>query len=440
MGYSLQEKHPALFIEMRLGKTLIPIRRSKMYTPRDPLLGLRCLVVAPNSALSSWVDELEEEGETFILPDGSSLERLVTIAGSKAKWVLLNKEAFLSIPEIAEVNWDVIVLDESIFIKNPKAKVTKFFLKNFRDVPHRWILTGRPNPSSDLDFFTQLVFLDGEAFGCTNFWRFKTKYFRKEVYSFDWVPYPRTAGIIRREVARRALVIRRKDVSMDVPKVFEKRKLVLPPALRRAYKLLEKDYVLEYEGKEVSKTVYAPVALQQLRQLCGGSINKEFKWEGKIDEILSLLEGELAGEKVVVWFNYNHEINRVYEALTDCGFNCTIINGKVKVKERLLRQKLFNKGNLQVALVQIAVAKSGVNFSGADTAIYYSPVYGTDPWIQSQDRILAVEKKGPLLLISLLVENTVDEDLYESLIQGDFDSKWTLERIYKLARERSKRK
>ncbi|GAF93420.1 unnamed protein product, partial [marine sediment metagenome] len=191
MNYCRQEKHPALFMDMRLGKNLVTIRRIKMYKPLDADQGLRVLIVPPGSAIESWEEDLDLEGETDVsLIMASTRKKRKQLLMDGHKWNIINKEGFLAVPEIGgrehcelcggsgknpetkkscgrchglgsigmgelPVNWDAAVLDESTSIKNPKAKITKFFLRTFRDCPHRWILAGMPNPEGPLEFWSQ---------------------------------------------------------------------------------------------------------------------------------------------------------------------------------------------------------------------------------------------------------------------------------------------
>ena len=122
--YARSVRHPALFMEMRLGKTLVTIRRVNLYKPLDPQKGLKILIVAPSDVLGSWEDELDLEGEhnhlNLIYGLRTREARLKAIEKNpNTKWYLMNKEGYISVPEIANtnfINWDCVVLDESSFL------------------------------------------------------------------------------------------------------------------------------------------------------------------------------------------------------------------------------------------------------------------------------------------------------------------------------------
>jgi SNF2 family DNA or RNA helicase len=416
-AYAREKAHPALFMEMRLGKTLVTIRRINMYQPNLPELGLKILIVAPNSALGSWEEELKMEGETSLVwLNGARNRRLKRLQAFDAKWYLLNKEGFISVPEVADFRWDVVVLDESTFIKNIKAKVTRYFLRNFRMVPHRWILTGIPNPESDLEYFTQIQFLDNGFCGCGSFWHFRKRFFHPGYGGFGWSPNKGAADIIRYHVGRRAFIQRRKDIGLEGEKVYERRYLEMPADIRKTYRKAEKEYIIEYHGKQIDTTIWAMQKYIWLRQFCGGFIGKfNMVWQAKIEEIINLLTGELKGEQVVIWFNFNNELKATYNKLIENEFKVGRIYGENTAEHNEEERKQFQAKGYQVILVQQASAQTGMNLSAADTAIYYSMPTGLFALKETEDRIFNMDKKSPLLYIYLLVRKSVDIDLYQAL-------------------------
>ena len=414
-AYTLRQRHPALFMEMRLGKTLVAIRRCLLYKPLNPMLGLRVLVVAPGSALQSWKDELQAEGqdEPAALTGERSL-RLALLMYANANWFLINREGFLSLPEIAIKairNWDAVILDES-FIRNPRAKVTKFFLSNFRDCPHRWMLSGTPNHENDMEFWPQLAWLDGQAFGYRTFWDWRAKEWQPDLQGYNWYPLPSTTKTIRDTLAKRVYALRRTDAGAEPTKETIIRILEFPPEIRIAYDTAEKDFVLSN-----TETTYAIVKYNWLRQLCGGfDATKPLKvWDGKLRELLDLITGELRGIPTVVWFHYNQELLAALNLLIASKIGCAFLYGKQSLAEREGQRQSFQQGKVNVLLVQQAVAQMGMNLDHADTAIYYSQTPSAIATQQTADRMLSLNKKTTLLYIYLLVKDSIDEDLHEAL-------------------------
>jgi len=427
--YANRVRHPALFMEMRLGKTLVTIRRCLQYIPLDRERGLRVLVVAPNSALGSWAAELMNEGQdSFEFLRGLKEKRQEMLTAWGVNWYLMNKEGWAVIPEIADKSWDAVIIDESRFLANPKAQVTKFFTKNFRGCPHRWALTGLPNPESELEFFCQMQWLNTKAFGFKSYYHFRNACFEKGWDGFRWQPKVNTTIRIRDHLAEKAFVCRRADVNMDAEKIYETRTLHLPDEMDRIYRRAESEYVLEcLEGEK--ETEWNLVKYSWLRQLACGFIDGEMVWNGKLQELENLLKGELQKEQVVIWFAYNQD----GAAISKNFGNIPVLTGENSPEERESTFSAFQRKAHRVIALQMAIAQTGVNLSVADTAIYYSNTPSHDMRAQTEDRILDIGRNVPLLYIDIATADTVDMDVLRALQAKKFKSDVTLTQILRRA-------
>ena len=446
----MREKHPALFLEMRLGKTLIALRRCAMYAPRDSWRGLRVLVAAPISAIGAWQKEATLEGWAIIDLTGARRKRFLALGAAfsaQGPWslrgarvlCLINREGWQALPEIADMPWDAVIADESTFLKNPRAKVTRFFIKSFRSVPHRWILTGTPCPEGEEEYFCQLAFLRGGAFGFSNFYRFRLHYMEPHPSGYGWTMKNGAADHIRRTVGRTCYILRRRDAGMDREKIRERRELILSDTIRKIYDKAEEELILATPDGEIS-TKWITTAWQWLRQICGGFIDGRLSWIGKIKETLDLLLGELAKEQVVIWACYNREVAALVHALRGAKISCDWWTGEIDPQFRESKRRAVMAGHFRVLVLQQATAQTGMDLSAAGTAIYYSTPPGQLARVQTEDRILSVTKPGPLLYIDLIVKDSVDVDVAELLEEKKLMTELSLARALRAAMQRRRRR
>ena len=147
IAYAFPRSKIALFMEMRLGKSLVAVRWAQRRGAK------KVLVVAPLSSLGPWEEELYKEriprNQVHYLL-GSKTKRLQT-SKNKEGWFLVNYEGLRSCPEILKQNWKAVILDESTRIRNPKAQITRLLTNELFYVPNRCILSGLPNPESSMD-------------------------------------------------------------------------------------------------------------------------------------------------------------------------------------------------------------------------------------------------------------------------------------------------
>lgn len=418
-AYAMGERHPVLFMEMRLGKTVVAIRTIKTYEPQDRSVGLRVLIVGPSSVLPGWEKELRLEREKDIVYLMGTRQQRLDLLLEKHKWNLINREGWRALPEIApeeaeadEADWDAVVIDESTSIRNPKAKITRFFTKKFRDIPHRWALSGLPNPESDLDFFTQLEWA-GHGFPSSDYWSFRSSLFVPTITGWEAIDQE-VIDNIRGLVGERCFVMKRDDAGVEVGKVYEQRFVDLPTELRDTYDDLEKNFILEY--RSTSKTTNeAIVKYTWCRRMCGGVVSNEWVWDGKLKELHYLIENELRGQSLVVWFAYNLELQKVLASLRASGYTCAALVGGMPPERRHYVQERFNARKIQVVCAQIKALTHGATFSGADAAVYYSSSPSNEERTQTEDRIVDVMQSAPQLYIDLVVPETVDEDISNML-------------------------
>ena len=72
-------QHFALFLEMRLGKTIIAIRRIKTYQAE------KILIVCPLSAFYGWVEELKKEKQEAPIELTGTRKKRLQLLGTKSK-------------------------------------------------------------------------------------------------------------------------------------------------------------------------------------------------------------------------------------------------------------------------------------------------------------------------------------------------------------------
>lgn len=204
---------------MRLGKTVCTIRIISSYAQDERGL---VLVVAPFSAWDGWYWELKCEGKEITFIDGLKKKRLDILRNAKSGWFIVNYEAWRALGnELRDTDWACVVLDESDMIKNPKAKVSKFFTQNFRFVKHRFILTGTPDPEDDLDFYQQIKFSDNTIFPERNYYQFRHNWCRPTGFGYGLKPSLRQR--FQDVLGKHCFFIKRSDVNLGGEQIVQKR-------------------------------------------------------------------------------------------------------------------------------------------------------------------------------------------------------------------------
>lgn len=427
--YAVPRSRIALFMEMRLGKSMVAIRWAEARKRR------RVLLLGPSAVLQDWDEELRLERfadeDRFLLDEGSIAKRAAVIEENRPGWHLLNFEALLYRPEVLLKNFDTVVVDESSRIKYPKTRITNLLLKfSASEVGRRTdlaILSGMPAPESELDYCTQMLFVSdiNKFMGCSTYWTWRQAYFYQAGY--DWLPRSGTREKIKQEVEKIAFTMTAQAAGVGNKKVYEKRYVKLTPEQKNYYTQVLKDFEFkDAKGKFVSAK-HVPVKLGWLQQICGGFLpNGQFLTNQKHAELIHLLTTELKHLPVVVWFKHTKEIMMAWRMLRKLGINPALYTGKF---QKLFKEFAAGDPNVRIMLAQAKCGMYGKRWSRANTMIYFSNWWSSEVRAQSEKRMEHSHKIHPLLYIDLIVKDSIDEKIHHLAITKNLTSKQFLDEL-----------
>jgi|TARA_Y100000310_G_scaffold340907_1_gene438269 SNF2 family DNA or RNA helicase len=173
-----------LAMDMGTGKSRIAV---ELFNHTTMML---ILIICPKSVMRIWPKQFElwagKPVDVVVLDQKPMTKRIVTaqlaidVAKAKGRAVafIINHEAAWreKFAELAlEIDWDLVVWDESHRGKDAVGKLSLFMQQLSRVATRRLCLTGTPMPHSPLDIFSQYRFLDAGIFGST-YGPFKRRY------------------------------------------------------------------------------------------------------------------------------------------------------------------------------------------------------------------------------------------------------------------------
>ena len=406
MRYALRVQHPALFMEQRTRKTRITVLRCTAY--------VNCfsfLIVAPQSAWKSWQDELDLVNRKAIELSGTRQERrdLLRERSQYGGWYIVNWEGLYVIPEIKFELWDVLILDESRIIANPRNALSKFCVGNFRTVQHRWLLTGTPAPESELEYFQQLRFLDPDILPFKNYYEYRIAWFRL-TDGYSWSITPEGQEKLGKILSQWCFVVKREDIGLGGKKVYKRAFFALPGHAQKVYDQVNKKFLLETKKMKIG-TIFATQKFLWLRKICSGIMDDLH--DCKLRRLYRLLR--TYGTPCIVWCAYTEELLAIEKALIAHGYSCIALYGKIPVSKRREAIDLFQNGNVDIFLAQPGCFKHGLDLSKAKAMIYFSTPLGLETRKQSEDRFVNLSHDHVLPVIDLIARDTIEEDIAASM-------------------------
>jgi len=404
----------ARFWEMRVGKGVGTVYEMDAYQQNG--LASRFVVVCPKRVIPTWQTILPYHSHTDwrILTDYQNLPNddrpTVLLLNYERIWVRKNGRVLLR-PEIA--NWcpEFVVADEGQKIKNRTAARSKGMYLLGAMAKYRRVLSGTPDPNSYADYYGIFKFLDPTIF------RTWTE-FANEFLLLDWynrvVAYrnlDRLTSLVHSISSR----VRRADC-LDIPDEEDiTHAVVLPPKAKRIYDALAKQMFVELETGGSASAPIVLTKLLRLAQINGGFVNRddgETEWlhDAKVEMLTDVLEEVLtdAGAKCVVFFRFRPEIGKVQSILERLHIPCCRLDG-----DHDETQKFQHDPKYRVLLAQISSGSLGLDFSVAETAIYYSWDFDAATYEQARSRIW--RPGGKLTHVHLVVPRSIDETMLKTV-------------------------
>lgn len=416
----------ALLMEPGTGKTRVVIEFCEVKAKKE---GLRkVLVVAPLGVLSTWEDEIETWltlPRSVIRLTGSVKERKAKLKELSRKkpdrltFILVNYEVIIKLKEELKA-WgpQCIVADEMHYIKHHTAGRSKVLHYLGPYARWRFGLTGTPITNSPLDVFSQYKFLDPKIFG-TRWTAFKYTY---AVWGgFGGFKLLRYKNLNKLQKKVHSIAFQCGKEELDLPDRTDQIIRVYPsPKTVRIYKQMAEEFIAEIE--EMGTVATASIILTKmlrLSQITGGFVKDENGQEiaigrEKLDVLRDLLISYVVeGEKVVIFARFRWELAQIKKLCNELGIKSVVFGRKGGDEAK----KQFKEDpSIKVFISQIASGGIGINeLVAAHIGIFYSLDYSSDHLTQAKDRLHRPGQKQNVLYIYLLMDRTLDMQIYRRL-------------------------
>lgn len=394
----------AYLLDMGLGKTSVVLAEAVVQIGR--IAGL--IVVCPNSLKYNWINEAQKFKTNIAAaawPDEAD-----TDAGL---WMqVINYEAIITPRGYAHISKlltfpTMLVLDESIHIKNPQAKRTKALIALSKEAKYRRILSGAPVVQGPHDLWAQLRFLG--ALSGVNFYVFRNTYCVMGGWKGKQVVGSRNEEGLTAMINSIGFRAKKSDW-LDLPdKIYTTRSVELTDAQKKHYIEMANDFMTTVVKSECSAQMVL-TQMQKLQQIGSNFLiddtGEAHTLEGtnpKLELLLEILE-EITG-KVIIFTYYRYSTQLLHRMVK----NSLVIIGGLDREETERAIVAFNKDStIRVLIAQIQTGKYGHNLLGGEgddacaTTIFYENSFSLDARMQAEDRNHRIGQKRAVVYIDLL--------------------------------------
>lgn len=319
--------------------------------------------------------------------------------------------------------FDIFCYDESSKIKRTNTKRFKALKRIILKVDRRYILTGSIRPESYEDLFGQVYALDyGYRLG-KYITAYRNNYFYPCGYmGYQWKLQKGADKEIIDKISDCVVYFGEEELD-DMPELnLIPRYVHLPEKVMRLYKEMEKEFIVDLEGKKIT-SVSAAALSQKCRQIASGFIYDEKKnatilHDEKIEELREIIE-EAQGSPVLVGYEYEQDLKTLLKAFPGAPYIGKGVSGK-RGKEL---EDEWNRGELPYLFGQTSSIAHGLNLQDAGhIACLYSLTWPLEDWDQFVRRIRRQGQKSKYVnYIHIIARGTIEEHMFAAVQEKDVD-------------------
>nr|KAF6451450.1 zinc finger RANBP2-type containing 3 [Molossus molossus] len=393
--------------EMGLGKTIQAIAIAYFYKEEWPLL-----IVVPSSLRYPWTEEIEkwipelDPEEISVIQNKTDVGRISTSKVTVLGYGLLTTDAKTLIDALNHQNFNVVIVDESHYMKSRNATRSKILLPVVQKSKRAILLTGTPALGRPEELFMQIEALFPQKFGT---WTdYAKRYCNARVRYFGKRPQWDCRGASNLNELHQLLsdiMIRRLKTEVLTqlpPKIRQRIPFDLPSAAAKE---------LNASFEEWEKLMRAPNSVAT--ETVMGLITRMFKQTaiakaGAVkDYIKMMLQNDSL--KFLVFAHHLIMLQACTEAVIENKTRYVRIDGSVPSSERIHLVNQFQKDpETRVAILSIQAAGQGLTFTAA-THVVFAELYWDPGHIkQAEDRAHRIGQCSSVNIHYLIANGTLD--------------------------------
>jgi SNF2 family DNA or RNA helicase len=325
--------------------------------------------------------------------------------------------------------FDMVVVDESSSFKSHKAKRFKALASMGSHIDRMVELTGTPSPNGLEDLWSQVFLLDGGERLGKRFTQFRERYFdpgdRGNNVIYNYKAKPGSEQGILEKISDICISMKADDYLQLPDVIYHQIPVVLDPKADKAYRELERKMVLELPEAEEEISVTSAAALSnKLLQLSNGALYDDSHvahevHSCKIEALMELIES-LQGKPALVFYNFQHDRERILKALSKSDL-------RIRELKHPQDEDDWNNGKIDILLTHPASSAYGLNLQqGGNHVIWFGLTWNYELYTQANKRLHRQGQTEKVIIHHLVCVGTRDEDVMQALEKKEDVQDWVM--------------
>ena len=418
INFLKKAKKALLADDMGIGKTLQAIYALlEVDTKKN-------LIVCPATLKEKWAAEFEKHvGIKAVVIKGTKEDR-IKLWNSKDKFLISNYEQLVKDWSCIPKEWDAVVADEVVFIKNHSSQRTKAIKKLKAD--RKIGLSGKPLETNLMEFHSIMEWIRPEVIPSYN--RFKFRYI---VYGWNG-KIERYENLDELHNLTSPFILRRKkeDVLKELPpKIYFDYPIELSDKARTAYDAIKKEW-LEWLytqtgsnwGRDALTKTIRMRQFVEFPEIVGFNLPSV-----KLELLKELYESV---DKLVVFCCFVDTI-KILQKYFDTPH---ILYGETRQEERFNIVNTFNNAEKGIFILSDA-GRFGLDIIGAHDIVQFGNFWNPATMVQREDRLHRIGQINVVNVHSPIIMNTIDEGIREVFLKRGKEAEDFMEGSDKISRK-----
>lgn len=389
-----------------LGKTMVSIAYAHIMQYR------KVLVVAPKSVVPGWIDQLQtwaheigqishgdrpQDGYRWTITNYDNLNREYRFSKHGA---VLEERGW-------HTNYDLLILDESIYIAHRDTYRSKVLHEMGRRAQHVLLLSGSPIRTYYTNLWSQLKAIDPTLF--PSYWRFAKYYCHTEDGPYGTQILGNKGLIPIKDHLSDLMYVRSLDDVITLPPyLHETLYCDLLPDQEEMYRKAKDEFLLLLDEDEEVPIASRMAQITRLQQIVSHTGNLVEEGEsGKIKSLFEHVDTHGWETPALIWTHWKGTAGPIADECLRRGLKVAIVNGDTKKPDLVLAD--YKAGHIDVLILSLGVGKYGHTLINTRTVIYMDLTFDADAYVQSLPRVRRLGLDHAVLVYRLICKGTTDD-------------------------------
>lgn len=395
-----QFNHTAYYLDMGLGKTFVGSEKV------EDLKATINLIICQKSKLNDWIEHFRTYYSyvpqfTYDLTDPKQLKAFskhASFIGSdgEACYGIINYDLAWRRKELLQLKDFTLMLDESSLIQNENSKRSSFILK--LKPKNVILLSGTPCAGKYENLWSQLHLLG---------WKISKELYYNTYVDFHWddsqgfplriIDGYKNVERLKRKMREHGCYFLKTEEVLDLPDQIDQ-SIKVP--ITKDYLKFKRDRMVTVEDTELIGDTLLTKMLYE-RELCG-QYNQD-----KLKAFLDLVES--TSDRLIVFYNFNAELEKLWDIAKECNRPVSMVNGTVKTLDN------YETEDNSITFIQYQAGSMGLNLQKANKIIYFTPPLNSEFYEQSRKRTHRLGQNNTCFYYQMICQWSIEERIYKTL-------------------------